>query len=210
MTSTAAAHKYELQEAQSYAISRQDGAGEANVRTANIDATTVVFNASAAVPAGRFAGGLLTLLDGSTLTPESYLIYDNAASSGSGTTRPCELTLEHPLRRAAGVDTTMQLVSSSFANCRQGTESEHDAVGVPMVAIPANFFFLGLVRGRVPLKFNADVTAGENAKRVVKSATGHVEIADHLGRQSVGQLVGNQTIANTNFSRWGVVEIDLL
>ena len=209
---TTAAVAWDLQEGHTTYIQRAGGtgSGQADCTPAAIGGTRLSFQAGTSVAENLLAGGWVTVLDtiGSVLTPEMYPIWSNSASDSTDNHR-VELTLGQPLRRVIATSTIVQVISSQYANCRRGTESSADAVGVPIVTIPPNFYYLGAIKAKLPLRVNADLTAAVNNKRVSKSGTGRVELADNVGRDAVGRIIGNVATANTTYNRWAMVDLDL-
>ena len=178
---------------------------------AAVDRNEVTFSAGSAIAADAFKGGYLMTLDtiNGVVVPERYPVYGNTASVG--TTHRITVTLAYGLRRAVANTTAITIVSSPYYNVKIGTASAADATGMPLVDIPSNHYYLTMVGGIIPARFSADVTAGPNAKEVVKAGGGLVKVkadADD-GATVIGHLLNGTGVANTGFSRWGLINLDI-
>ena len=202
-----AAVAYDLQEANTTIIQRPDGSGNADVGDAVRGDTAVTFDSNnAGLTVDQFVGGTLILQD-STLVPTSYVISGNTATA-TGATR-VTVYLSHGLLYSVDVDTTVQMLASTYNNCQQSNASSAQAAGIPLVAIPANEYYLGVNKGICPVKLNADHTAGADNKAITKDDNGTFAVIGAHGRPQHGEILGNAATANTNYGRVILAYIDL-
>ena len=203
----------ELQQENSASIARGAGTSnsDAQVPVTLVGSTKLTFNTGiGTIVADRYAGGFVTTLDtvSGTLRPIVYPVISNTATSSSDNNTT--LTLGIPLKRPAGSGTAIQLVSSPFANTQRGESSSDSEAGVTLVAVPANYYWLGLVTGYVSLRFAADFSAAATAKKIHKVGDGEVAISNNHGHRPIGYILGNQAVANTDFGRYAICYINLL
>ena len=203
----------EIQQKPALHIARPDGTGaaQANVSSTPAGAKSFTFQAGQSVAVDVFKFGFITTLDtvgsGTLLVPETYPISGNSASGGTANT--ITVYLAEPLRRPVDSGTTIQISGSDFYNTERGSDSSHDASGVPLVDIPANYYYAAVVKGYIPLKFAAAVATGVNNRLIAKAATGLVELNDNVGRRSIGHLIGSAAVISANYELWGLCYIDL-
>lgn len=206
----------DMQQKPALYIPRAAGAGtsHANVSSTKAGQKSFTFQAGQTVAKDVFSFGFVTILhtiNGISI-PETYAISSNSASSGSSP-HTVTLYLAEELRRNIDNTVAVQVSGSPFFNCQRGTDSSNDAAGVPLVDVDANYYYAAVVKGYIPLQFATDVaTAGVNNQQIGKTNNGQVELlsaAAEVGRTPIGHLVGNITVLNANYSRWGLCYIDL-
>ena len=201
-----AAVAYDLQEANTTFIQRPDGAANANVADAIRGDTAVTFDSNlATITVNQFVGGTL-ILQNSTLVPTTYVISGNTATS-TGATR-VTVYLSHGLLYPVDVDTTVQMIASTYGNCQQSNGTPAQVAGIPLVAIPANEYYLGVNKGICPVKMNADITAAADMKAITKDDNGAFAIIGADGRPQHGELLGNSSTTNANYGRIILAYVD--
>ena len=160
-----------------------------------------------------FAGGTLMLINGGV--PHVYPIVSNTAVTGTspGSGKRITITIDGVLLAAVTNTTYATILESEYNRCRQGTVSAYPAVGVPLVAVPANNYYLGVAKGRVALKITNN-TGIVNVDKVLvsKGASGQVTLLDEDAdstdqREVIGKIYYQHSSAA--FNNWIMVDIDL-
>ena len=208
---TTAAVANELQEGQTTLVTRPGGASNANVAPARVGTNKVTFLVVADYAKDFWAGGLITLINGGV--PRVYPIVSSTVTTA--TSRRITITIDGVLLTASTVNTVVMMITSPYNRGREGTVSAHDAIGVPLIAIPASNYYLGVAKGRVVLKLTADHdTPDADEKMVYKAAGGAVALVDDGAdsteqREPIGRVHGVFSTTNTTYGRWAIIDIDL-
>ena len=208
-----AANRFQVQ--QSATTSVQRTATDAAAGTARAGSNQITFAVAANYAVGHFVGGFITVLKtiSSVIQPFTYPIV--ASSQTTDANRRLTVTVLGVITEPIDNTCVIQLISNKAENTVVGTASAADAVGVPLVNIPANQYYLAVAKGRVPIRADADYVAGANNKWVIKGANGTVSVRDAaalgaLGVVPIGRVYGNWAASNTNYGRWLLVDIDTL
>lgn len=152
--------------------------------SAGLFKVTVTLGATAAT-ANQYAGGTLLVNDG-TGEGDEYTIVSHPAASGSAT---LEVTLKESIRTALVASGTSEV--SLIANKYNGvvvapTTATSSVVAAPSVAVPANEYFWGQVRGLLPVLSQGAVAAGVAVERSGSVAGAVVTV----GANTTGQRIG--------------------
>ena len=164
--------------------------------------SSLTLNLGSAVSENRLSGGKLVV----TTTGQSreyYYIQRNSASTGPDNTT--KIYLLEDLHKTLTAATDISVISNPLNGVEIG-DSNNDwqgCAGFTVTDVPANYYFLSLVRGIIRVQIDAAVVhAGENL--YVSAIPGSVSAT------AVGKVVGQALTGTTTANAWIWMEVDLI
>ena len=164
--------------------------------------SSLTLNLSAAVSENRLSGGKLVVTT-TAQNREYYYIQRNAASTGTDNTT--KIYLLEDLRKDLTAATDISVISNPLNGVEIG-DSNNDwqgCAGFTVTDVPANYYFLSLVRGIIRVQMNGAVDAGDPL--MVSTTEGRV-----IPAISGEQVVAHALSSSTSDGSYIWVEADLI
>lgn len=163
--------------------------------------SNLTLNLDSAITENALAGGKLAVTtDGQS--KEYYYIQRNSASTGADSTTKIYLLEE--IRKDLTTATDISLISNALNGVVVGDSDDAPCAGFTVSAVPADYYFLSLVRGVIRAQVDdADVSVGAPLYRDATTA-------GRLTSTAGGQIVAHALEGTTTDDAYIWVEVDLV
>lgn len=162
-----------------------------------------------AIPDDYFTGSKASIIDGNNVSGVTFYITSNTRIKG---TSEHWITIDHPL--PGELDDPLFYMHNEFASQTVGGPTGHRRInGVALTVIPEGYYFLGLVRGIVPLQMDSSPesgTAASQSNRAVSesngSETNRIKIAE-TGDRIIGHILNPSE--NIEPNAWYLIDLNV-